>query len=375
MKISFIGDIALNGGYADLVRDASSYTLAESIRTLLNGSDLVIGNLEGPLTDREPVGPSWRFNLHGDPQYACVLRSAGIDVVSLANNHAMDHGWEGLSDTQRALEAAGIQYLGAGKNLGEARKPLFVKVNGTTVGILACCDVPSRSWLYAEDTKPGVAPLNRALLFEDIAKAKEKCDCLILCIHWGQENIGAPAPRYRRLARSLVKAGVNVVVGHHPHVLQGIEMFRAGVVAYSLGNFTFSNEIWLGKNQNGDSFSLPYKLTENNRESAVWKVTVSKTSAYEQCLIPVYLGENLLPISDHRPVRLAKATANDAALTARAYALVWSMRMFGSRFKVIFEGLGGARGLAKRLTRLRPRHIHDVWRLLAREWEQFKGTE
>ena len=94
LQISFVGDIALNGGYEDLVRKGETGSLATALSPLLVESDLAIGNLEGPLTSCSSAGPPWRFGLHGNPAYAPILRSAGVNVVSLANNHAMDHGWK-----------------------------------------------------------------------------------------------------------------------------------------------------------------------------------------------------------------------------------------------------------------------------------------
>jgi hypothetical protein len=376
MRISFVGDIALNGGYEDLVRDGREQNLATSVASLLAGSDITIGNLEGPLTNCESAGPPWRFGLHGNPAYAPVLRSAGIGVVSLANNHAMDHGWPGLQQTQHLLDAAGIKHVGAGMDLSTARKPLHVTVRNSRVAILAYCDVSTLSPLYAGEDHPGVAPLHREFILKDIAAVKPACDFLILCMHWGQENIGAPAPRYRRLAQDMIAAGANVIVGHHPHVLQGTEAMSGGIIAYSLGNFTFSKQDWQGTNRRGETFSMPYRLSEANRLSAVWKILIdAKGGIAQQTLIPVYLGRDLLPALDPRPERKRDFARSNAALEMRPYGLVWSVRMIGSRFWATLDLLRGEEGFGKRLRRLRPRHIRDLLILLAREWKQFRGME
>jgi hypothetical protein len=376
LQISFVGDIALNGGYEDLVRKGETGSLVTALRPLLVESDLAIGNLEGPLTSCSSAGPPWRFGLHGNPAYAPILRSAGVNVVSLANNHAMDHGWEGLEETLRHLQSAGINYVGAGMNLNEARKPLHVSVRGVNIAILAYCDVADLSPLYAANDRPGVVPLRRALIFEDIARAKQASDVLILCMHWGQENISAPHPKYRRLGRDMIAAGANIIVGHHPHVLQGIERLDGGVIAYSLGNFTFSDQDWHATMPKGESFSMPYRLSEANRRSAVWKILVDfHGGIIQENLTPVYLGRDLLPRADSRPERKIDSDRNNAALKMRAYGLAWSIRMIGSRFLVNWQQLRGEQGFGKRLARVRPRHIRNLWQLLAREWEQFRGTE
>lgn len=376
LRISFTGDIALNGGYENLARQAKERSLAASIGPLLAGSDLAIGNLEGPLTNRESAGPSWRFCLHGNPVYAAVLASAGIHAVTLANNHAMDHGWQGLRETQKVLDAAGIKHVGAGRDLREARKPLQLAVKDVKVGILAYCDVPTRSPLYAGVDQPGVAPLRREFLFEDIATAKQGCDILILCMHWGQEDVREPAPRHRRLAREMIRAGANIVVGHHPHVLQGTERVAGGGIAYSLGNFTFSEQEWHGTNRNGEAFSVPYRLSEANRRSAVWRVVADpKTGVIEEDLNPVYLGRNLLPVADACPDRKVDFEKSNAALKMHAYGLRWTLHMIWARFSTIARQLRREQRFGERLLRLRPRHTRDLMRLVAREWEQFRGTE
>jgi poly-gamma-glutamate capsule biosynthesis protein CapA/YwtB (metallophosphatase superfamily) len=374
-RISFVGDIAFNGRYEMLLREGKTWRLERKIKLLTTGSDLTIGNLEGPLTTANSVGPPWRFSLRGSPEYAPVLRAAGFDVVSLANNHAMDYGWEGLSETFRHLQSVGIKYVGAGVNIEEARKPLHVSVQGIQIAILAYCDVPTSSPLYAGDDCPGVAPMHRAFILEDVGKVRQKCDVLIVCMHWGQENISSPAPKYRQIGREMIAAGVNIIVGHHPHVLQGIERVGSGVVAYSLGNFTFSNEDWNGTNRLGEPFSIPYRLNEANRQSALWQVCIDGGEIAQEILTPVYLGNDLLPVADYRPERKMDFVNNNAALKTRPYNVIWSIRMIRSRLRVILVELHLEHTSGKQLLKLRPRHIRDLVKLLAREWELFRGTE
>src|ERR1700737_4467536 len=112
IRLSVVGDIALNGGYWGLVPHGKAKGLAPPIARLIGETDIAIGNLEGPLTTCNSAGPPWRFGLHGHPAYAPILQEAGIQVVSLANNHAMDHGWVGLQETLRHLKSSGIRYVG-----------------------------------------------------------------------------------------------------------------------------------------------------------------------------------------------------------------------------------------------------------------------
>jgi poly-gamma-glutamate capsule biosynthesis protein CapA/YwtB (metallophosphatase superfamily) len=376
LRIAAVGDIALNGGYHQLAHQGRAGVVASAIAPLLAGCDLVIGNLEGPLTKHPPVGPPWRFCLHGDPAYASELRVAGFHAVSLANNHMLDHGWTGVEETIRHLEAADIRYFGVGKNLEEARRPLRVTVNGTRIAILAYCQVSVLMPLYAGKDQPGVAPAHRSYILEDIAQAKRENQIVIVCIHWGQEQVRYPTPKHRTLAREMISAGANLIIGHHPHVLQGIERVRGAAVAYSLGNFTFSEEEWAGANAKGEAFSMAYRISETSRRTGVWRVSMdSQGLVTEETLDPVYLARDLFPIPDSRAERRREIDRNRKTLSRPGYVLFWGFQMIGSRLRAILDQYGGAKEVGKRLLHIRPRHFRDLARTLLREWQQFKGTE
>jgi len=374
LRISFVGDIALNGGYEKL-REEETSSLGSAVSCLLSQSDLAIGNLEGPLTTSADPGPPWRFNLHGNPKYVPILRSAGFHVLSLANNHIMDHGRQGLEETMAHLDANGIQYAGAGRNLAEARKPLLLSINGTKIGFLAYCAVPSLFPYYASEDGPGAAPLKRELVFDDIGRLKKQCDITVLSIHWGEEHVALPSPQCRQLAKELVGAGASIVVGHHPHVLQGVERREQGVIAYSLGNFTFSDQQWVGTNKNGESFTMPYILNERNRRSAVWKVDIDQQKEITQELVPVYLDRDLLPKPDGRPERIDEMAKINATLTSGGYGRIWRLNMISRRVKTVLAELRGERSLVSRLLQARPRHLRVVAQTLVREWDHFRGLE
>src|SRR5512135_3548377 len=121
IRLAAVGDIALHAGYGDLLRQGKAHEVFAGVAPYFAGADLLIGNLEGPLTTAPSASPPWRHTLHGDPGYAPVLRSAGFHVLSLANNHMMDYGWPGVEETIEKVTAQGIQVVGAGKNLEEAR--------------------------------------------------------------------------------------------------------------------------------------------------------------------------------------------------------------------------------------------------------------
>jgi Bacterial capsule synthesis protein PGA_cap len=376
IRLSAVGDIALNGGYHQLSSTGNADALAATIHSLLGDTDIAIGNLEGPLTTRPAIVPPSHFTLRGGPVYARVLWEAGIRVVTLANNHMMDYGWEGVAETCTHLDAAGIRYVGVGRNLAEARKPLRLSVRGVRVAILAYCSVAIGARIYAEEHRPGVALGRPSDILEDIAATKPGSDVLIVCMHWGQEHVHYPAPKYRRLAREMVKAGANLVIGHHPHVLQGVERIGEAAVSYSLGNFTFSEERWRGTNSQGESFTMPFILSEPARKAAVWKVVMDgRGSLIEDALIPTYLKSDLLPMLDTRLERQGDIERYRRALSRPAYALFWMVQMIRCRIRAIKEQLSAEGGLRNRLRRIRPRHVRDMLRLVVREWQQLRGME
>lgn len=223
--ISCIGDCTLGGdpriGQLDSFRAAWSengerHFFSGAIR-YTEGDDLTIVNLEGPLTARE-AGADKEFAFRGDPEFARILASGSVEAVSLANNHAMDFGQEGYVDTLDALEAEGI--LAAGE-----RHPAIHSVGKWTIGIAA-------------GKFPGAERL--AWLDEDVKALREAgCDIVIAVMHWGDEGAEAPKEELQNMAHSIVDMGVDLVVGHHPHILQGIEAYNGRLIAYSIGNFVF----------------------------------------------------------------------------------------------------------------------------------------
>jgi poly-gamma-glutamate synthesis protein (capsule biosynthesis protein) len=160
-------------------------------------------------------------------------------VLGLANNHIMDSGLAGLLSTQRFLEAQRISYFGAGPSRQEAERSLIVKCNGLKVAFLGACDVPH---VYATDRKAGVAPMFSKRLRSRIKSCRENADIVVVCLHADLEFVSYPSPSRVRLSRWLVDQGADLVIQHHPHVCQGVELYRNGLIAYSLGNYVFPVE-------------------------------------------------------------------------------------------------------------------------------------
>ncbi len=213
------------------------------LRDLLSGADIAFANLETPLSD----GARWSGAFRTSTSFAEGLAWAGFDVLSLANNHALDAEGEGLLDTIEALRRAGIGTIGAGSTLDDARRPFRVEKNGLRVAFLgyaAFTNVGSAG--FALPDRSGVAPLDPFLIEEDIRRAGEDADYVVLSFHWGIENSRDIHPAARELARRMIDQGADIVLGHHPHVPRAIEVYEGGVIAYSLGNLVFghSHEYW-----------------------------------------------------------------------------------------------------------------------------------
>jgi len=238
--INAVGDIMLAGsGAQTFKRVGYDYPFAATEAELKKG-DIVIGNLESPIArgGEEFVNKKYRFR--SAPQTAAALKNAGFSIVTLANNHMMDFGGTALEETRRYLDGAGISYAGAGESLYEARKRAIITVKGIKVAFLAySLTLPEE--FYATAGRPGTAPGYFRFYREDIAEARKVADYVVVSFHWGTESRDMPNPYQVTAAHCAIDAGADVVIGHHPHVLQGIECYRKGVVLYSLGNFAFGS--------------------------------------------------------------------------------------------------------------------------------------
>jgi poly-gamma-glutamate synthesis protein (capsule biosynthesis protein) len=242
-RLTFLGD-TLIGGEAQSVLDVKGPAWAlDGIRHLLESSDLVVANQEGPLTQVDhPVAKldtgRKRYWYRGDPESAQALADAGIRVVSLANNHILDFGERGLLDTIDALDAAGIAHCGAGANRTAARRPVVVDVNGLRLGFVSLMQryeiyVDERA--YASRTRAGPLQLRVDRAHRDLTRLASAVDLTIALVHWGR-NYRKANPRQERLAAELRSAGAGIVIGHHPHIPQRIRVTDGVPVCFSLGN-------------------------------------------------------------------------------------------------------------------------------------------
>lgn len=209
----------------------------------LDTSDLAIVNLETALTERGTIQAK-SYTFRSPPEFSEVLKDAGIDVVSLANNHTLDFGTVGLLDTLENLDAAGVGRVGAGHTITEALTPFVVDRGGVRIAILGASQIiPAATWV-AQSTRPGISSAGKHVLDVNtervlvaVRESHKRADVVVVVMHWGIEGDPCPSAVQRRLAKELHAAGASIVLGAHPHVLQPIEFSGTNLTAFSLGNF------------------------------------------------------------------------------------------------------------------------------------------
>jgi poly-gamma-glutamate capsule biosynthesis protein CapA/YwtB (metallophosphatase superfamily) len=236
--INAVGDIMLAGsGAMTSKRLGYDYPFAAT-REVLKKGDIAIGNLESPIARSGNAFTGKKFHYRSAPRAAIALKNAGFSLVTLANNHMMDFGPLALEETRRHLERAGIGYTGAGASITAARKRAVITVRGTKVAFLAY-SLTFPDDFYAATDRAGTAPGIFSFYRDDIAGARKEADYVVVSFHWGTEGSTITKPYQVAAAHRAIDAGADVVIGHHPHVLQGIEHYKNGVILYSLGNYAF----------------------------------------------------------------------------------------------------------------------------------------
>ncbi len=244
LRLMVAGDVMLARGVRTRLERLGPDWAFQLVQPLLKQADLAVANLESPLgTSGSPV-PGKMIWFRAPPDYALALARGGFGAMILANNHILDYGTDCLMETLDALQRAGVRYVGAGRNLAEARQPLLVEKQGVRLALLAYSDFADIFWSWdypftfaATESRAGVAPLRLDYLREDIQKARELADVVAVALHWGEEDTNYPNERQLAVAQCALSWGAQIVLGFHPHALQGLQLDQYSLVAYSLGNF------------------------------------------------------------------------------------------------------------------------------------------
>jgi poly-gamma-glutamate synthesis protein (capsule biosynthesis protein) len=322
-----VGDIGPNRPDPEQCFDLARAYLAEA--------DLTFAQLECNITARGERLPQVRHTHRAVPQAASAIVGAGLDVISFASNHCMDWGIQGFNDTIRSLEDAGASVVGVGANIEEARKPIVRLIGDVRVAFIAACSIlPADYW--AEKSRPGCVPLRahtiydqiepdqpgtpaRILTFpysddlakleEDVRQARELADVVVVSLHWGIHFIPAVLADYQRMAgQRLIDAGADLILGHHAHILKGVELYKGKAIFYSLGNFAvdlpitpehakskgFKEVQALSPGWEPDFESL-YNFPPDSRMSVSVEARLGRTGVNEIAFKPFYINSNAQP--------------------------------------------------------------------------------
>ncbi|MDD6038149.1 MAG: CapA family protein [bacterium] len=270
----FTGDVLLSN-YVLSNYDASGIdgVVSPVLLDEMRSADITVINNEFPFSTRGTPSPDKQFTFRVNPEYVAALTDMGVDIAGLANNHVLDYGPDALFDTFDTLDSAGIDYMGSGANLERASALITKEAGGRTFGFLAASRViPFTSW-DAVNSSPGVfTTYDSTRLVAAIKDASKSCDYLTVFVHWGIEREAMPENYQTVLAQEYIDAGANLVIGSHPHVLQGMSFYKEKPIIYSLGNYIFNREI---------ARTAAFKVTLDEELTPVYEIIpASANSAY-----------------------------------------------------------------------------------------------
>ncbi|HDQ46224.1 MAG TPA: CapA family protein [bacterium] len=233
------GDLMLGHRLVSVIRRRGVDYPFDSVASVIREADIAVANLEAPFTTGGTAFQK-EYNFAVPPSFITGPVRAGFDLFTLANNHILDFGVEGLRSTIHTLDSTGIAYCGAGFDLEESIRPALLTRKGIRFGFLAfSLTFPEAFW--ASPGRAGTAYVRPEKLETIIRKVRESADVVIVSFHWGGESVTEPRPYQIQYARRAIDAGADLVFGHHPHVLQGLEIYKGRLIAYSLGNFIFGS--------------------------------------------------------------------------------------------------------------------------------------
>lgn len=264
VRVNALGDIAFVSAVARLGAAMGYPATVAGVASLTRNADLTIANLETPLSSRGKAVPGKTFTFRSNPKSLTALTSAGIDLVALGNNHARDYGSAALADTFANLNRAGIGFAGAGPNRAAAFSPTYAQANGATVAFLSFSQIGPSNFLATSNSYGTAYTVNLTAVRRAVADAAKHADYVVVSFHWGVEKSTKPTSKQIQFGRAAIDAGADAVLSHHPHVIQGVEYYRNGLIAYSLGNFVFSPGSAAGR----DTYVLGFELTPAGVRSA-----------------------------------------------------------------------------------------------------------
>lgn len=302
---------------------------------LLNSSDLVFGQLEAVLSERGTHLPQARLVCSSTPKTAQAMKEAGFDIISFASNHCMDLGREAFLDTIEVLRQQELAVIGVGANIDEARKPAIIDCRGTKIAFLAYNTILPQGYWAAAD-RPGCVPLRALTLYEqiehdqpgtpcrthtypqrddlramikDIKEAKAQADLVVVSMHWGIHFIRAVLADYQKdMAYAAINAGADLILGHHAHILKGIEVYKGKAIFYSLSNFALDLPVSKAINSSGhkdiskldpewqpDPEYPNFFMPRDARKTLIVKCVISNKKIRTVSFLPAYINGGSQP--------------------------------------------------------------------------------
>jgi len=323
-KVSLLmtGDIMPGGEFLRLREERNldwAYPFKQ-VKPLFEEPDIVFGNLECPLSNNGPARIDKDMALYAPPDSVSALKYLNYSVVSLGNNHINDYGEKGLVKTTEMLVDAGIPFFGAGRNLAEASREVIIEKNGLKTSFLGYTTSEEHvSSIIADANTAGCAPYEAAGIENDIDRVRNKSDIICISLHWGYELYAYPSPEQVELAHRIIDAGANIIIGHHPHMVQGFERYRQGLILYSLGNFFFTDFY----SKSGDL----HKWSRESNEFIIVRCEISKTRVGKVKILPGFRNADYQVVildGEDREKSILKLEGLSQAIKSQDYRSFWN---------------------------------------------------
>jgi len=318
ITLGAVGDIMLGGELLEYM-DGEGVDCAhpfEKVEELFNKFDAVFCNLECALFKSGPKR-SENWIVYSPPESITALKQINCDIVSLGNNHITDYGSEGLIDTKKFLENDGIKTVGAGKNQKNAHKGVILEKKGIKIGFLAYTSSKEHvhSIIATESSAGCVSYEDLHKVQKDVEEIKKNADIICVSLHWGHQYFSYPSPEQIEIAHQIIDFGCDIIIGHHPHVVQGAEEYNNGIIVYSLGNFFFPDY------DRGPS--VIRKWPEESKHSFVFECTFSKGEIENYKIIPCVMNDKFQVVEEKEVKSHKKIERLCSNLEEKNYKKFW----------------------------------------------------
>jgi poly-gamma-glutamate synthesis protein (capsule biosynthesis protein) len=355
-RLVCVGDMQFDRGVREVIARNSDSILFEAVKPHLKG-DVVVGNLECPLSHRGTPVRTTNTIFRGDPEIAPSLRDGGFSLINLANNHILDYGEIAAQDSWEALKAAGLEPLGLKLN-GTGQDTLPFVIRETAQGVISFLAY-TNFWMAESPKRLTVSQWDPSRAEQEISWALDQSDFCVVFFHFGDELVPYPPPEARSMAQAAINMGAALVVGHHPHVLGGIEIYQGKPIAYSLGDFVFDSD------------------HPQRRQTLIMRCYFDRTGVKGIDYLPVTLNECIpMPAQAQEREEIQKRLESiSAELSSGGYPDLYYRYASGAFVRGEREALRRAFRqrefvfLGKRLLHLKPKHVRLVWHYLRGCWQ------